>query len=451
MPYPWVSKTAHPWAVDILILLFLVLLNAIFAMSELALVSSRKVRLQQSAEEGNKGAEAALSLIENPTRFLSTIQIGITFISISSGVYAEASIARHFETWLSLFPAIESFSKPLSNTLVILFVTFLSLILGELVPKRLAMHNPELVATTLARPMRFLSRLAAPLVRILSLITDWLLHLMGAKKSQEPSITEEEIRVLMEQGADEGVFDRAEQELVENIFRLDDRKVASIMTPRMDIVSIDVEDPQSDSFRLLQACPYSRFPVCKGGMEHIIGILESKRMLNRVLSGQAIDLSANIIPPLYVPASVSLMQLLEQFKMARTHIALVVDEYGELEGLVTMNDVLEAIVGDLPATGQEDDSIVQRDETSWLMDGAVTMDEFKEYFDIDHEEQLPGEEGGNIHTLGGIMMYQLGRVPVVTDSFDWSGFSFEVVDMDKTRVDKIMVTRLPPDPSQQDS
>jgi putative hemolysin len=436
-------QTADYRAVDILILLFLVLLNAIFSMSELALVSSRKVRLQQWAEEGNKGAQAAVALIDDPTRFLSTIQIGITFISISSGVYAEASIARHFETWLELFPAIEPFSRPLSDALVIFFVTFLSLILGELVPKRLAMHNPELIASVFSRPMRFLSRLAAPLVRVLSIITDSLLRLIGAKKSQEPSITEEEIRVLMEQGADEGVFDRAEQELVENIFRLDDRKVASIMTPRMDIISIDLDDPQNDNFTLLKSNPYSRFPVCKNGMEHIIGILESKRMLDRILSGQEIDLGSGIIPPLYIPASVSLMQLLEQFKMARTHIALVVDEYGELEGLVTMNDVLEAIVGDLPATDQEDDSIVQRDDNSWLVDGAVTLDEFREFFDIDHEELLPGEDGGNIHTLGGIMMYQLGRVPVVTDRFDWYGFSFEVVDMDKTRVDKIMVTREP--------
>lgn len=436
---------------DILILLFLVLLNAVFAMSELALVSSRKVRLQQWAEEGNRGAQSALDLVEDPTRFLSTIQIGITLISITSGVYAEASIARHLHEWLQPYPLIAPISKALSDALVIFFVTMLSLILGELVPKRLAMHNPEMIASAIARPMGLLSRLTAPLVRILSLITDWLLKLLGARQSHEPSITEEEIRVLMEQGADEGVFDRAEQELVENIFRLDDRKVASIMTPRKDIVSIDVEDTQAENFQLLQQSPYSRFPVCRGGMEHIIGILESKRMLDRMLGGATVDFLADIRLPLYVPASVSLMQLLEQFKMARTHIALVVDEYGELEGLVTMNDVLEAIVGDLPATGQEDDSIVQRDEHSWLVDGTVTLDEFKEFFDIDHDEQLPGEETGNIHTLGGIMMFQLGRVPLVADRIDWLEYSFEVVDMDKTRVDKIMVARKPSDPARQDS
>ena len=446
MPYSKGSNTTYTWTVDILILMCLILLNGAFAMSELAMVSSRKVRLQQWAEEGNRGAKTALELGEHPTRFLSTIQIGITLISITSGVYAEASIVQHVQAWLAPIPLLTAISRPLSAALVIFFVTALSLILGELVPKRLAMHNPELVAATMARPLRFLSYLTAPLVRVLSVITDGLLKLLGAKPSQEPSITEEEIRVLMEQGADEGVFDRAEQELVENIFRLDDRKVASIMTPRKDIVSIDIEDPQAENFKLLQGCSYSRFPVCKGGMEHIIGILESKRMLDSVMSGRAIDFGADIAPTLYVPASVSLMQLLEQFKMARTHIALVVDEYGELEGLVTMNDVLEAIVGDLPATGQEDTSIVQRDDNSWLMDGTVTLDEFKEYFDIDHEEQLPGEESGNIHTLGGIMMYQLGRVPVVADRFDWNGYNFEVMDMDKTRVDKIMVIRRPPDP-----
>ncbi|BEV72779.1 hemolysin family protein [Paludibacterium sp. THUN1379] len=434
-------------------MLLLILFNAVFAMSELALVSSRKVRLQQWAEEGNKGAQTALNLTEDPTRFLSTIQIGITFISITSGVYAEASIASDVHAWLQPYPLLAPVSKALADTLVIVFVTALSLILGELVPKRLAMHNPELVACNMARPMAILSQLAAPLVKVLSVLTDGLLRLIGARQSREPSITEEEIRVLMEQGADEGVFDRAEQELVENIFRLDDRKVASIMTPRKDIVSVDLEDSEAENSALLQQSPYSRFPVGRGGMEHIIGILESKRMLDRLLSGQAVDFLADLTPPLYVPASVSLKQLLEQFKMARTHIALVVDEYGELEGLVTMNDVLEAIVGDLPATDQEDDSIVQRDENSWLMDGTVTLDEFKEFFDIDHDELLPGEETGNIHTLGGIIMYRLGRVPQVADRMECLDFGFEVVDMDKTRVDKIMVTRRSPltDLSRQDS
>ncbi|WP_229804576.1 hemolysin family protein [Paludibacterium paludis] len=411
-------------------------------MSELAIVSSRKVRLQQWADDGDKGAEAAIALSDEPTRFLSTIQIGITSISILSGVFGEAAIARHLEEWLATFPLVAAYSKPVSVALMVVLITTVSLIFGELVPKRLAMHNPELIASTLARPMLLLSRLSSPLVKVLSVLTDWLLRVIGAKQSSEPSITEEEIRVLMEQGADEGVFDQAEQEMVENIFRLDDRKVSSIMTPRKDIISLDIEDRQEDNVRLLRESPYSRFPVCKGGMEHIVGILEAKRMLDLALAGEKVDFASDIIPPLYVPATVSLMQLLEQFKISRTHIALVVDEYGELEGLVTMNDVLEAIVGDLPATGQDDDDeFVQREDGSWLIDGMVTLDEFKEFFDLDHDEPLPGEETGNIHTLGGVMMFQQGRVPVVTDRFEWNGFTFEVMDMDKTRVDKIMVVR----------
>ncbi|CUA83133.1 Hemolysin or related protein, contains CBS domains [Gulbenkiania indica] len=425
---------------DILILLLLILLNGLFAMSELAVVSSRKVRLQQWADDGHKGAQAALQLAEEPTRFLSTIQIGITSISILSGVFGEAAISEKLRNWLVQYPALADYSHVLSVVIMVITVTTLSLILGELVPKRLAMLNPELVAATMARPMRLLSRISSPLVRVLSLITDSILRLLGARKSKEPSITEEEIRVLMEQGADEGVFDRAEQELVENIFRLDDRKVASVMTPRKEIVALDIEDTLEENRSLLQESPYSRFPVCKGDMEHVMGILDAKRMLDRMLAGEPVDFTSNLEAPLYVPANVSLMQLLEQFKLSRTHLALVVDEYGELEGLVTMNDVLEAIVGDLPASGVPyDEEIVRRDDGSWLVDGMVTLDRFKEYFDL--ETLLPGEETGNINTLGGIMMFQLGRVPAVTDRFEWCGFTFEVMDMDKTRVDKIMVTR----------
>ncbi len=374
---------------EILLLLGLILLNAMFAMAEIAIVSSRKVRLLQKAEDGHKGARAALALASEPTRFLSTVQIGITSISILSGVYGEAALSEHLRGALLDVPLLAPYSKPLSVALMVLFITTLSLILGELVPKRLALLNPERVAMALARPMLLLSRASGPLVQVFSRVTDGLLRLLGAKKSDEPSITEDEIRTLMEQGADEGVFDRAEQELVENIFRLDDRKVAAVMTPRKDIVSIDIEDQQQDNRQLLIAHGYSRFPVCKGGMEHVLGILDTKRMLDRVLAGQNVDFIADLEIPLYIPATVSLMQLMEQFKQARTHLALVVDEYGELEGLVTMNDVLETVVGDLPSihTAGEDDDIVQREDGSYLLDGMVTLDAFRQYFDID--EPLP--------------------------------------------------------------
>ncbi|QND82492.1 CBS domain-containing hemolysin [Chromobacterium vaccinii] len=424
---------------EILLLLGLILLNAVFAMAEIAIVSSRKVRLLQKAEDGHKGARAALALASEPTRFLSTVQIGITSISILSGVYGEAALSEHLRGALLDVPLLAPYSKPLSVALMVLFITTLSLILGELVPKRLALLNPERVAMALARPMLLLSRASGPLVQVFSRVTDGLLRLLGAKKSDEPSITEDEIRTLMEQGADEGVFDRAEQELVENIFRLDNRKASAVMTPRKDVVILDLEDGPERNRELLLAYPFSHFPVCRGDTDQVIGVLNAKTLLDRLLRGEPLDFAAELSPPLYVPSTCSLMQLLEQFKQARSHSALVVDEYGELEGLVSINNVMEAIVGDLPDIDGEIDEIVQREDGSWLVDGMVSLEHFREFFEL--EAQLPGEAGGNIHTLAGVILYQLGRVPSVTDRFEWNGFSFEVVDMDRTRVDKILVQR----------
>ena len=425
-----------------LILLLLIALNGVFAMAELAIVSSRKVRLQQWAEEGKRGARAALALAEDPTRFLSTVQIGITSISILSGVFGEASVARSLELWMLQFPAMIDYAKPVSVGIMVLVITVLSLLLGELVPKRLAMHNPEIIAVILSRPMQMLSRFCSPVVKVLSLTTDALLRLIGAGRSKEPSITEEEIRVLMEQGADEGVFDRAEQALVENIFRLDDRKLGAIMTPRKEIVYLDLAESTDHNRQLLQSTVYSRFPVCKKGLEQIVGMVSAKGLLNDLLQGRPFDLAAALKAPLYVPSTLTPKQLMTQFKKTRHHIALVVDEYGELEGLVTINDVLEAIVGDMPPQDvNTEDEIVRRDDGSWLVDGMLGLDRFKDSFEID--EYMPGEDSGNVNTLGGFIMYQLGRVPQVTDHFDWHGWLFEVVDMDRARVDKVLLKRLP--------
>ncbi|AXK38956.1 hemolysin family protein [Crenobacter cavernae] len=426
---------------DVLILLFLILLNGVFAMSELAIVSARKVRLQQWAEDGHRGAETALLLSEEPTRFLSTVQIGITSIGILSGVFGQEAIASELAVWLMQFPLTAPYAEPVSLAVMVVTITYFSLIFGELVPKRLAMHNPERLASAMARPMQLLSRLTSPLVRLLSVSTDTVLRLIGARRGKEPSITEEEIQVLMEQGADEGVFERAEQELVANIFRLDTRKVGSIMTPRKDIVPLDVEDPLQDNLDKLQGNLFTRFPVVKGGLDQILGMVHAKDILNQTLSGRPVELSSLLKPALYVPATISPMQLMEQFKITRNHIALVVDEYGELEGIVTMNDVLETIVGDLPTDAlTEDNEAVEREDGSWLIDGMMSLDKFRDLFDI--EDRLPGEDSGNIHTLGGFVMFQLGRVPAVADRFEWEEIAFEVLDMDKTRVDKMMVKRL---------
>lgn len=428
---------------DIFIIFVLFFLNGIFAMAEIAIVSSRKVRLQQWAEEGHRGAIAALKLADEPTRFLSTIQIGITLIGILSGAFGEAAIADRLLPYFAAIPLLAEFARPLSLGITVLLITYFSLIIGELVPKRIGMQNPEVLATVLAPPMLLLARATRPLVRFLSLSTETVLRVLGVKKPKEPSITEEEIKVLMEQGAEEGIFERAEQELVENIFSLDEKKVVSIMTQRKDIVALDIDDPLEDNLRIIKESVFTRYPVCKGGFENVLGMIQAKDLLHRLLDDKSVTLEGLVRPPLYVPEAISPMQLLEQFKRTRNHTALVVDEYGEIEGLVSINDVMEAIVGDLPTEASDsDEEIVQREDGSWLVDGMMSLDDFKEHFDLD---MIEGEETGDFQTVAGFVIFMLGRVPVTADRVEWGGFTFEVVDMDRTRVDKLLVTAPPPD------
>ena len=428
---------------DIFIILVLFFLNGIFAMAEIAIVSSRKVRLQQWAEEGHRGAIAALKLADEPTRFLSTIQIGITLIGILSGAFGEAAIADRLMPYFAAIPLLADFARPLALGITVLLITYFSLIIGELVPKRIGMQNPEVLATVLAPPMLLLASATRPLVRFLSLSTETVLRVLGIKKPKEPSITEEEIKVLMEQGAEEGIFERAEQELVENIFSLDEKKVVSIMTQRKDIVALDIDDPLEDNLRIIKESVFTRYPVCKGGFENVLGMIQAKDLLHRLLDDKSVTLEGLVRPPLYVPEAISPMQLLEQFKRTRNHTALVVDEYGEIEGLVSINDVMEAIVGDLPTEASDsDEEIVQREDGSWLVDGMMSLDDFKEHFDLD---MIEGEETGDFQTVAGFVIYMLGRVPVTADRVEWGGFTFEVVDMDRTRVDKLLVTAPPPE------
>ncbi|MDC7701876.1 hemolysin family protein [Vogesella indigofera] len=428
---------------DIFIIFVLFFLNGIFAMAEIAIVSSRKVRLQQWAEEGHRGAIAALKLADEPTRFLSTIQIGITLIGILSGAFGEAAIADRLIPYFASVPLLADIARPLALGITVLLITYFSLIIGELVPKRIGMQNPEVLATVLAPPMLLLARATRPLVRFLSLSTETVLRVLGIKKPKEPSITEEEIKVLMEQGAEEGIFERAEQELVENIFSLDEKKVVSIMTQRKDIIALDIDDPLEDNLRIIKQSVFTRYPVCKGGFENVLGMIQAKDLLHRLLDDKSVTLTELVRPPLYVPEAISPMQLLEQFKRTRNHTALVVDEYGEIEGLVSINDVMEAIVGDLPTEASDsDEEIVQRDDGSWLVDGMMSLDDFKEHFDLD---MIEGEETGDFQTVAGFVIFMLGRVPATADRVEWGGFTFEVVDMDRTRVDKLLVTAPPPE------
>ena len=432
---------------DLAIIFVLILFNGVFAMSEIAVVSARKARLQQRVDEGRAGAAAALELANEPSHFFSTIQVGITSIGILNGAFGEAAIADKLSVYFTEFPLLAPYSQGLALTVMVISITYLSVILGELVPKRLALINPEGIASLVARPMQMLARVTSPLVNFLSLSSALVLRLLRAKPNEDPPVTEEEINVLMEQGAQAGVFEAAESALVSNVLRLDEQPVAAIMTPRVDIVYLDLDHPFEVNRQKLIDSPHSSLPVCKGGVDHIVGVLRSQELLAKSLAGEPADIASTVQPPLYVPRSLSAMEVLETFKKHRAHIALVVDEYGNLLGLVTPIDILESIVGDISMEEAEEADAVQREDGSWLLDGMLNIERFRQLLDVD---DLPGEDAGNFHTLGGFLMMHLGRVPKVADHFEWGGLRFEVMDMDRNRVDKVLVSRMPAPTPQDD-
>lgn len=428
-------------ALEVVFIFLLLIANGVFAMSEIAVVSSRKARLQKRAREGDARSAVALELAEAPDRFFSTIQIGITLIGILAGAFGGATIAEQLGERIGSVPPLAPYGEAIGLVVVVLAITYLSLVVGELVPKRLALNNPEGVASTVARPMRVLSRVAAPAVHLLSASTNAALKLLRARPSTEPPITEEEIRVLVEQGTRAGVFEEAEREMVESIFRLGDRRVGAIMTPRLEIVWLDAKQPADRIKRRIIESHYSSFPVCEGSLDNVLGVIKAKEMLSRCMADEPLDLTATLRQPLFVPESRSALQVLDTFKQSRTHFALVIDEYGAVEGLVTINDILEAIVGDLPLPGGEAEQYaIRREDGSWLLDGALSIDEFKEIFLVG---QMPGEERGVYHTLAGFVMTHLGRIPAAADRFEWGGLLFEVLDMDGKRVDKVLVMSAP--------
>ena len=423
---------------EYLALLFLILLNGVFAMAEIAVVSSRKVRLHQWVKEGRAGARVALQLASEPGPFLSTIQVGITTIGILSGAFGEATIAEHLAEIFAGYPSLAPYSHGLAITIMVMVITYLSVVIGELVPKRLALHNPERIASALARPMRWLAIATSPLVKLFSLSSKGLLRLLGARASAEPPVTEEEIKVLIQQGTEAGVFEEFERKGVANIFRLDNLRTGAIMTPRLEIDYLDMQDDFETNRQKIIASAHSTLPVSEGGLDHIIGVIRSKDLLTTMLAGKPLDLPALVSRPLAVPEAASPVQLLETFQRAKSHLALVIDEHGDLQGLVTLNDILFAIVGDIPLPfTDETPQAVRREDGSWLVDGMLSTETFKDIFALD---KLPEEDTGLYHTLGGFVMTQLECVPQVTDHFEWRGLRFEVVDMDGNRVDKVLVT-----------
>ncbi|MDK1029127.1 MAG: hemolysin family protein [Anaerolineae bacterium] len=419
-------------------IVFLIAMNNVLAMAEAALLAARKARLQQRVNEGDRNAGIALKLIENPNQFLAVIQIGITLIDVLTGAITGATIAVVFTQFIEKIPILAPYSVSIGLALGVLIITYFSIILGELVPKRLAIQNPEKISSGFARPMLFLTLTLSPVVRFLSISTNFVLRLIGVRPSNEPPVTEEEIHVLLDQGTQAGVFEEAEQDMVAGVFKLNDRRLNTLMTPRTEILWLDVLDTNKDILIKLAERPFSRFPVCQGSLDNVLGIANARDLLTSSLSGDPIQLKDNLSPSLFIPETAFASSALDIFKESNKKMVLVIDEFGGVTGLLTINDVLEVIVGDI-----EDDApqVTQRQDGSWLLDGMLDINEFKELFDLG---PLPNED--DYETLAGFIMTSIGNIPQTADQFEWQGLRFEVVDMDVRRVDKVLVTTMPARP-----
>lgn len=422
---------------EVTLVLVLIVINGVFAMSEIAVVSSRRARLQQRAERGDVGARRALELAEHPNRFLSTVQIGITAVGIFAGAYGGATLAGELGVYLDRIPALAGWGERVALVLVVLAITYLSLVVGELVPKRIGLNHPERIASRVARPMHALSVAAAPLVRILSFSTDSLLRLLGFRKADEPPVTEAEVSALLEQGTDAGVFEEEEQELVERVFWLGDQRAGALMTPRLQVAWVDINDPPETQRAAMMRDPRTRYLVCDDEIDHVVGMVESKDLWAQVLDGGDLDLRRVLRKPLFVPEAMRALRLLEAFRESGIHMAVVLDEYAGVEGVVTLNDVLEGLAGDLVETGQP--RVVQREDGSWLVDASLGMDEFRDALDLPERR---GDERDEYRTLGGFVVTTLGRIPRAGEWFVADHLRYEVVDMDGHRVDKVLVARV---------
>jgi putative hemolysin len=424
---------------EIILLFSLIVINGVLAMSEVALLTSKRAKLSAMASRGKKSAEVAIRISEDPTQFLSTIQIGITSIGLLSGIVGESIFAKPLAIWLQSVGVPDGVADVSATVFVVLIVTFIAITVGELVPKRIGQSNPEQIATVIATPMLILSKVTKPFVVILTVTTNTLLRLFGIGKHKEATVTEDEIEAILDEGSVAGLIEDQERELVKNVFRLDDRKLGSLMVPRSEIIFVDINDPEAESFNQIAQSVRSRIPVCDGGLDSIIGVLTAKTALSTVARGEKLSLQENLDPPLYVPETLTGMDLLEQFKQSRTHIAFVVDEYGGLEGLVTIQDIFDTLIGEIVTEGEEATDPVQRDDGSWLFEGDTSIPEIKDCLAID---ELPEQDKGRYHTVSGLILLLLGKMPVAGDSVVLADWKLEVVDMDGRRIDKILATRI---------
>ncbi len=417
------------------IVLLLILVNGFFSMAEMALVSARPARLQPLAADDRPGAQAALDLKADPSRLLATVQIGITIIAVLSGTFGQATLGESLQDYLAGHGGfLAGYAHIISMAVVVIGISYFSLILGELVPKRVALAHPERIAAALARIMRWMARITAPLEWLLSATTDLILRVVPLH-GEPLRVTDEEIGFMLREGVAAGHIPLGETAIVEMALRLGDRRVSAVMTPRTQIEFLDLDDPEEETRRRIRDSAYSRFPVLQGGTHQLAGVVQVKDLYDASLAGQPLNLRAALRPPLFVPDTVTVLRALEVFKTSGEPMALVVDEYGDLEGLVTLTDILEALVGDIPGTGDTDPRIVRREDGTWLIDGMLGLDELKHVLGVAH---LPGEDA-EFHTLGGYLMARLNRVPMVADRISADGWRFEIVEMDGRRVDRVLI------------
>lgn len=424
-------------ASEVFVILLLIVINGIFSMAEIAIVSSRKSRLEGAAQKGDKQAQVALSLANNPNRFLSTVQVGITLIGIVTGVFGGASLAEPLEQQLAQIQPLKPYSEAVAFSAIIVAITFVSLVIGELVPKRLGMRNPEGIARAMAIPMNAVSKVFSPVVWLLSGSTDLLLKIFRIKASGEPSVTEEEIKSLVAQGTNMGIFEEVEQEIVDRVFMLSDRRVGSIMTNKLDVEWIDVSDDFETTKQTVLHAPYSHFPVCEDSLDNVLGIISTKHFLQTLLQNGTVDLLSIAEKPLFLPETTKAFKVLEQFKQSKIRIAMVVDEFGTIQGLVALKDLFEAMVGELEQATDEDYGVVPREDGTYLVDGLISFEEFLQYFEI---SDVDPEERTGFHTLGGLIFSIANEIPKTGEKFRWNTMGFEIIDMDGNRIDKVLVT-----------
>ncbi len=424
-------------AVEIIIIFLLLIANGIFAMAEIAVVSAKKSRLRFLADQGNTKARMALELAESPNRFLSTVQIGISLVAVFTGAFGGATLAAKLAHPIGTVSFLTPYADEIALGIVVAFITYFSLILGELVPKRFGLSNPEGIALAVARPMNWLSKVAGPLVTFLSGSTEALLRVLRFKPGKEVTVSEDEVRIMMQEGVRAGAFNKVESQIVHSALELDQLPVREIMTPRPKVIWLNKDDPHDQIWHKIVISNHSHFPVHEGSRDHTVGVVSVKAIYANLASGACVRLKDLMIPPLIVPETQTVLQLVETFKQSGKHIALVTDEFGSIVGLVTLSDVMEAVVGEFPSQGDRaKPAVKKRDDGSWFIDAMIGLDEV--------ERALPGFKfDGDVHTeyqtLAGFVVKKLGRVPKEGESFEEQGYVFEVLDMDRHRVDKVLV------------